>query len=256
MEWWQLFGILFLFFVGLYIYSAIAKESDKNRRREELLLMAAHEDGQWQHPDDLVQAGKKQRLQPPDESEDDGESFVTRVPKTINKIINQKLTKATLKDKTEIGDYQVKHINNANDYADGFFRLQTKSKTNHAKGLELDKQIVENENALKDVQAIDSLRTLKNEDKKLDFDISIAKKKALLNNIKTPPEPPTQPSSTNPKEQRAQDWADLEGQISELEDTIKKISDNNLLSADDKQTQLNQAKNKLFKLYQKRMDLL
>lgn len=257
MEWWQIFGVLFLIFVALYFYSAMAKETDRKQRQEKLSLMAAtepYEDGQWRHPGELVEGGKERNLRNTGgDEEDPTESFVTRLPKAVNSTINRKLDKLGLKDKVEIGELQVKHITNANHYADQFFDLQNKSKTNKAKDLETEKKILENEYALKDVETIDSLRQLQNEDKKLDFDISIAEKKARLSGINNQPEPEKQ---LTPKEQRAQELAEVEEKIRQLEDQMKKLKDNDQIPADAKQIQLNQIQNKLFELYEQRVDLL
>ena len=255
MEWWQIFGILFLFFVGLYFYSAFAKEADRNGQKEKLLLMAdPYEDGQWRHPGELAQnGGKNNNLRDANESEDPNESFITRLPKAVNNAVNRKLDKFSLKDKVEIGKLQVEHITNANHYADQFFDLQNKSKTNKAKGLELDKKILENENALKDVQTIDSHRDLQNKDRKLDLDISIAEKEARLNSIKNPPAPDRQPTKA---ERAAQNLSEIEERIEKLTKEIEKVERFSVLSDEDKQRKLNQLKNKLFDLEEQRTDLL
>ncbi len=255
MEWWQIFGILFLFCVGMYFYSAFAKEADK-KQKEKLQLMAnPYEDGQWQHPEELVQNDRKNNnLRNVDESEDPNESFITRLPKAVNSAVNRKLDKFSLKDKVEIGELQVKHITNANHYADQFFDLQNKSKTNKAKGLELDKKILENENALKDIQTIDDQRDLQNKDKKLDLDISIAEKEARLNSIKNPPPPP--PRKPTKAEERAQSRKEIEERIESVTKQIEKIEKFSVLSDEGKQRQLNQLRNKLFDLQEQQNDFL
>lgn len=257
MEWWQIFGLFFLFFVGLFFYSAIAKEADKNKRREEKLLTMGdpYEEGDWQHPDELLQTeGDKSVQRRSRNSEDDeNESFVTKLPKAVNQIINQKLTKAGLKDKVEIGKLQVEYITSANEYGDKFFDLENKSKTNRINNLKLDKQILESENDLKDVAEMDSLRELKKQDNRLDIDISIAEKQARLNSIKNPPQPEKELS---PKEKKAEERAEVEEQIRELEEAMKKLKEDNSTTSDGTRAQLNQIENKLFELYQRRIDLL
>lgn len=256
MEWWQIFGIIFLWMAAMYVYASVQREGEKERQREELTVMTdPYEDGQWQHPGEMAakggnsSGGLRQRA---GEDEED-ESFVTRLPKVINERLNQKLTKSTLRDKVEIGKLQVEHITNANNYADQYFDLANKSKINKAKGLELDKKILENENALKDVQTIDSHRDLQNKDKKLDLDISIAEKEARFAAIKNPPQPPKEMSK---KELREQERTENDEQIAKLEDALRQLKANDLLSEESRQTQNNQIQNKLFELYQRRIDLL
>lgn len=255
MEWWQIFGLFTVAFGGLFVYTAIAKEADKKKREEAKLLTMGdpYQDGDWTHPDDLLaQTGKNRNLQQRSVNEDD-ESFVTKLPKAVNQIINQKLTKAGLRDKVEIGKLQVEHISNANDYADHYFDLQNKSKANQAKGLKLDKKILKRENDLKDVEAMEELRELKKKDNKLDLDISIAEKEARLKAVQNPPQPQREPSQ---KEKRAENRREVEERIIELEEALKKLKDNDSTVSDAGQAQINQIENKLFELYQRRIDLL
>ncbi|MDQ3130513.1 MAG: hypothetical protein M3Q99_07110 [Acidobacteriota bacterium] len=212
-----------------------------------------YEDGQWRHPGELVPGGRERNLRNAGEGEDASESFITRLPKAVNSAVNRKLDKIGLKDKVEIGKLQVEHITNANHYADQYFDLENKSKTNKAKGLELDKKILENENALKDVQTIDSHRDLQNKDKKLDLDISIAEKEARLNVIRNPPAPQHKPDK---REQRAAALKEIEESIGRVTRQIEKIEKYSVLSEDDKQRQLNQLRNKLFDLEERQNDLL
>lgn len=256
MEWWHIFGIVFLVFFGLYFFTVIAQAENKKKETEKLQVMAdPYENGQWIHPDEIKEGssggrGLQQRSQ---EASDEDESVITRLPRVVNQRLNQKLTKSTLKDKVEIGKLQVEHITNANKYADQYFDLENKSKTNKAKGLELDKRILENQSALEDVETINALRNLENKDKTLDLHISIAEKEERLNNIKNPQRPP-QPLTR--EEKRAQERSETETQIGKLEEAMRQLKANDLLTDDARQTQLNQIQNKLFDLYQKRIELL
>jgi hypothetical protein len=255
MEWWQIFGIVFLVFFGLYFFTVIAQAENKKKETEKLSVMAdPYENGQWIHPDEIKDGRSGGRgLQRQQETSDADESVITRLPKVVNERLNQKLTKSTLKDKVEIGKLQVEHITNANKYADQYFDLENKSKTNKAKGLELDKRIRENESSLKDVQTMDTLRELENKNKTLDLHISIAEKEERLNGIKNQPRP-VQPLSR--EEKRAKERSETEAQIGKLEDAMRDLKANELLSDDARQVQLNQIQNKLFDLYQKRIELL
>lgn len=253
MEWWQIFGVFFLIFLGLFVYSSIARDIERKQKKEKLLLMAdPYKDGDWKHPSALARDGKTRSVQQFDDTDDENESFITRLPKVINRGLNQKLDKLTLKDKVEIGELQVEHITNANEYADQFYDLETKSKTNQVKTLKLDKDILEAENDLKDAEDDSSLRNLRKKDARLDYDISIAEKEARLNEIKNP-KPPPKPVSR--EEAKARELAEVERKIAYFEDMQYKLNNDDKMSEEAKQIQLNQIRNKLFELYGQRLDL-
>jgi hypothetical protein len=265
MEWWQIFGILFLFFSGMYVFTAITKEMNKNQQKEKLALMVKpHGNAEWQHPEEVARSGggsssgsitsaNGQSMQRIVDSEDASESIVTRLPKALNHRFNLRQTKKNLEVQVEIGKLQVEHITNANEYADQFFDLQSKSRAHRVKDLDLDRQIMEKENELKDVEEIDYLRDLNKKNNRLDLDISIAEKEARLSGIKNPPQAPVQPSR---EEIRAKNLKDTEAQIEKLEVERKQLKNNSQMPEDARQARLNQIGNKLFELYEKRLDLL
>jgi mRNA-degrading endonuclease YafQ of YafQ-DinJ toxin-antitoxin module len=138
-------------------------------------------------------------------TEDDAdENFLITIPREINRRINKGQFKKTLKEDVEIGELQVKHIKNANEFYDEAFNLQTKEKDHQLKTLDLDHKILVKNDDIADHEQRQKLKALRHENEQLTLEIEIAEKQARLAQLKNPQKAEKSEPSFKEKIERAE----------------------------------------------------
>ena len=253
MEWWQIFGLLFVFCVVMYFYDALAKDRKRRAEEKEAYRMTQPENsGDWEHPGALQETPKAEPLMKI-RSEEESESIITRLPRAINHRINLRQDQKTLKEQVKIGELQVQHITNANKFADQKFELENKTKENTIKTLDQDRQILEKQSNLADHADMEDLRTLKKESNRLDYEIDIAEKRSR----KAAFENPTSTARSQTREEiRAEKEKKIESSMADIRERIARTKNDDSLDESERTMLVNQLKNKLFEAQQELIDLL
>lgn len=213
MEWWQIFSLLFLLATAMFYLASYAQKHRLERRetfkKGAIIVMPPSRDFERNSANETNNSGQLTAM-PKDylltfganAAEDDAdEHFLVTVPRQINRRINKRQIKKTLKEDVEIGRLQVEHIKNANEFYDGAFALQNKEKTHELKTLEIEHQIQTKRSDIGDLAQQQELKKLRNEAERLDLQIDIAEKQARLNQLTNPASANKPPSALTLKEQ-------------------------------------------------------
>ena len=245
MEWWQIFGIVFIFLTAMFVYSSFAEAAERKKQGSSALVPATNNMlDKWNESEISHQLNRLQETP----------SLLVHYVESVRRRFIEKQDVKTAAVRIDFLEKQVKFLELANQYQGlrDELALRKRGFDNELLKIDLENQTIRF--GFKDEAAERKIRDLENQQRVIERQLELAQLKKQLDEINNPPQAPPPPISR--KEARARELADIEDRIAKLEEEKKRLDANNLISADAKQMQMNQITNKLFELYQKRLDLI
>jgi hypothetical protein len=203
MEWWQIFLGLFVFATAMFYLASFRDKHPRSKplKKGAITVINRNQNFGREFESETNSSGQL-NVMPKDylqtfgsaaAEDDQDENFLASVPRQINRRINKRQIKKTLREDVEIGKLQVEHIENANKFYDGAFALQSKEKTHELSSLELEHKIQAKKSDIGDLSQQQELKKLRNEAERLDLQIDIAEKQARLKQLNNP-QPASKPT--------------------------------------------------------------
>jgi Skp family chaperone for outer membrane proteins len=245
MEWWQIFGVIFLVLGTMYVISSFA-EAAENKKQETLLALAPARNHMLQKWDEKEIAMELNHLQTKPR-------LLVHYVESVKQRFIEKQDVKTAAVRIAFIEKQVSMLRLANEYLDLQNELSLKRKRFVNEGLRIDKENQTIRLGFDDEKAEREIKTLENERRRIETQLELAKLKRDLEAINNPPQPTREPTKA---ERDAQKLKEIDQKISNVIARIAEIETSSVLSEDDKQRQLNQLRNKLFDLEEERNDLL
>jgi Ca2+/Na+ antiporter len=245
MEWWQIFGIIFLVCAAMYVYSSFA-EREANKKPGTLAVSSAtnHMLQKWNEKEIALELNSLQTKP----------RLLVHYVESVKQRFIEKQDVKTAVVRIAFLEKQVSLLRLANEYTDLQNELALKAKKFNNEALRIDLENQSIRLGFKDEDTERRIQALENEARLIEKELKLAKLKRELDALNNPPPPP--PREPTKAEVRAQSRKEIEERIESVTKQIEKIEKFSVLSDEEKQRQLNQLRNKLFDLQEQQNDFL
>ena len=224
MEWWQIFGIIFIGCAGFWIYSSLAAAAEN--KKQGALAVSSATNQMLQKWDERELSLDLRRL------ENTPSLLVHYVESVRNRFIERQDVK-TAAVRMAFLEKQVGLLRLANEYTDLRNELALKGQKFNNDVLKLNRKNQAARLEFKDEAAELELQSLENERRKIEKQLELARLKRELDALNNPPPPPAPPPTK--AEERAQRLREIEKRIENVTGQIEKIEKFSVASDEDKQ---------------------
>jgi Ca2+/Na+ antiporter len=244
MEWWQIFGVVFVICTVMFVYSSFAEAAQ--RKKQMSLEISSTKNNMLQNWNENEISRELIKLQ-------GKPSMLVHYVESIRQRFVERQDVKTSAVRIAFLEKQVNLLRLGNEYEALKNELALRRRGFENEVLKIN---LENQNlrmGFADEAAEREIRELENERRRIEQELEVAKLRKELDAINNPPVP-TQALSKAEKD--AQTMKELEEKIARVTEKIEKIEKYSVLSEDERQRQVNQLRNRLFDLEERQNDLL
>ncbi len=244
MEWWQIFGVVFVVCTVMFVYSSFAEAAQRKKQMSlEISSTTNHMLQNWNEREISRELLKLQGKP----------SMLVHYVESVRQRFIERQDLKTAAVRIAFLEKQVNLLRLGNEYEALKNELALRRRGFDNEVLKID---LENQNirlGFADEAAERKIKELENERRRIEQELEVAKLRKELDAINNPPVPTP---SLSKAEKDAQTMKELEEKIARVTEKIEKIEKYSVLSEDDKQRQVNQLRNRLFDLEERQNDLL
>jgi hypothetical protein len=244
MEWWQIFGIIFLICGAVWVYSSFA-EAARNRKPGTLTVPLTRDNmlQRWDEKEIALELNKLQTRP----------SLLVHYVESVRQRFIERQDVKTAAVRIAFLEKQVSLLRLANEYTDLKNELSLKAKkfNNEAARVDLENQSIRL--GFKDENTERRIQELENEARLIEQELKLTKLKKELDALSNPPQPERKLSNQEIREEKRQN---IKSRIQKLNEMIVETRNDSTIGESERQATLNQLERKKFDLNEELLDLI